>query len=356
VTSKEILRAAWVALVFAACGGDAPLARVPPPPQPVVLPTAVAPPDEAPCGGANMTVKFYDVGQGLGALVTLPDGKRILVDTGVLPKWPACGPCKSWSQRFLDELAKDVPDKALDTIWITHQHADHNGNADTVMFDYTVQRFVDNGSAGQTKGQKKRVKMLGDLAGDKGIQHWVTAPGKANSPWPDTRELTITPIVPAAWPKACDKSGGVNNCSIGLRIDYCRSSVLFTGDAEHEEEEVLPIEPVTLLQIAHHGSATSSTTPFLAKASPTYAVISSAKKNEGTNKKYCHPAADSVARVSDALPSQRSKSLWAFAGQSCKDQRPSDWKKAQVSEHLYATARDGHVTFQTNGDGRFDVK
>jgi beta-lactamase superfamily II metal-dependent hydrolase len=41
-----------------------------------------------------------------------------------------------------------------------------------------------------------------------------------------------------------------NTCSILLRVDYCSSSILFTGDAENIEEPDLRIgSPVTLLQV-----------------------------------------------------------------------------------------------------------
>lgn len=52
---------------------------------------------------------FYDVGQALSALVELPDGRRILVDTGEQPTRAKCGvPCKAWSAHLLGGLAKDV--------------------------------------------------------------------------------------------------------------------------------------------------------------------------------------------------------------------------------------------------------
>lgn len=297
-------------------------------------------------------MKFYDVGQGLGVLLTLPDGRRILVDTGVLPSWPACTPCAAWSRRFLDELENDVSDRQLDTVWITHQHADHNGNADTVMREYAVTRFVDNGTRGHTRGQGKRVDMLRALASERGSEHRVIAPGRAASPWPATAELKLTPVVPDAWPVACDEAKGVNNCSIGLRVDYCETSILFTGDAEHEAERVLPIAPVTLLQVGHHGSRTSSTSSFLEAVSPSYAVISSGGKNEGTNATYCHPVLETIERLNLALgPGEAS--LWAFAGGSCKKQRPSDWREVKTSQNLFVTARDGHITLETNGDGTF---
>lgn len=297
-------------------------------------------------------MKFYDVGQGLGVLVSLPDGRQILVDTGVLPTWPGCSPCSDWSERFLGELAHDVADRQLDTLWITHQHADHNGNADAVMRDYSVSRYVDNGTRGHSKGQGRRVDMLHALAKRRGVDTWVTAPGRATSPWPATDALKLTPVVPDAWPVACDKAHGVNNCSIGLRIDYCQTSILFTGDAEREEERALSLSPVTLLQVGHHGSRTSSTAAFLEMTSPNYAVISSGAKNEGTNATYCHPVLETVERLNAALGTGET-SLWAFGGGSCRHQRPSDWQEVRASKNLFITARDGHVTLETTGDGTF---
>src|SRR6185436_10515464 len=93
-----------------------------------------------------------------------------------------------------------------------------------------------------------------------------------------------------------------NLCSILLRVDYCSSSMLFTGDAEAEEESVLDTKGnATLLQIGHHGSDTSSTPAFLAKVAPKYAVISAGKKGDGMNKGYCHPRQSTVKAVTHAL-------------------------------------------------------
>jgi competence protein ComEC len=69
-----------------------------------------------------------------------------------------------------------------------------------------------------------------------------------------------------------------------LRIDYCASSVLFTSDAEALEEADLAIDaPVTLLQVGHHGSKTSSSAAPLHRAQPKYAVISAGKVGEGVS-------------------------------------------------------------------------
>ena len=62
-------------------------------------------------------------------------------------------------------------------------------------------------------------------------------------------------------------------------MDYKNTSFLFMGDAEKETEVKLQDEDVQadVLKVGHHGSDTSSTTAFLEKVSPKYAIISCGK-------------------------------------------------------------------------------
>src|SRR4051794_19015519 len=100
--------------------------------------------------------------------------------------------------------------------------------------------------------------------------------------------------------EGCAKNANI--CSIALLIDYCSSSVLFTGDAEAIEEADLAIDaPVTLLQVGHHGSKTSSTPTLLDRTKPKYAVISAGKPGEGTNATYCHPRKETVDALTGIL-------------------------------------------------------
>src|SRR6185295_7004408 len=52
-----------------------------------------------PCTATTpLTVRFYDAGQALSALLLLPDGRRILVDAGESGTRP-CTNCALWHQR-----------------------------------------------------------------------------------------------------------------------------------------------------------------------------------------------------------------------------------------------------------------
>ena len=96
-----------------------------------------------------------------------------------------------------------------------------------------------------------------------------------------------------------NSSSDPNNSSIVLRIDYGKTSFLFTGDAEREAEQVILNSgtnlSATVLKVGHHGSDTSTTYPFLREIMPQYAVIS-----VGTDNSYGHPTEDTLSRLRDA--------------------------------------------------------
>jgi competence protein ComEC len=318
--------------------------RAPPP-----APAAPPPPAEACRPGPPMTVTFYDAGQGLAALVELPDGRLVLVDTGESPTRVGCGaPCREWHRRVHEGVRRDVGDRRVDLLWITHPHSDHVGGAPRLLADVAVGAYVDNG----TGADKPLVKEAREAADEAGTVRVVVDEGRRAIPWIQGGGTTLSPVVPERWPPSCRSNP--NDCSIGLRIDYCRSSVLFTGDAEAELEAVLPSGPVTLLQVGHHGSETSSTEEFLARIRPRYAVVSSGKPGEGTNRTYCHPRKVTALRLTEALGGPGSATVRAFDGEvACRDAKETHWDATPVSDRLLFTATEGTVVLVTHGDGTF---
>ena len=334
-------------VVLWGCGPATPVAKTAPA-GPVGPPNSATVRPAAGCGGAALTTRFYDVGQALAVLVELPDGRTILVDTGEHAERAGCGgPCQEWSDHLLAGLQRDLADRPIDMLWITHQHSDHLGGAPAVFGQHQVEHYVDNG----TRLETKLVTAARAAAEAHGTPVTVVDPTHQMSPLPSSASVTITAVVPEVWPRRCDRHP--NDCSIGLRIDYCEASILFTGDAEQAEEATLDLtSPVTLLQVPHHGSATSSSPALLDQAAPRYAVISAAGPNEGTNRTYCHPRRSTVERLSERL-GDRTSTMKAFAGNSCRNSTPADWIDVPASTRLFSTSRDGDVVLTTTGDGTF---
>jgi competence protein ComEC len=346
-------------LAFALLAGCSGGASVAPPPSPAVPPPTVVPPSPPPpgpgpgptCGtsGQRLRVHFYDVGQALAALVDLPDGRHVLVDTGDSPARAGCGDvCATKHTGLLEKLRADLHGAPIDLLWITHQHSDHIGGAPEILSAFKVGAYVDNGR----DEKKAEVKNAHRAATAHGTAVKQADPEHATDALAATPELRITPVLPSTWPASCPHDA--NACSILLRIDYCGSSVLFTGDAEHDEEARLTmLAPVTLLQVGHHGSDTSTTPGFLARAKPRYAVISAGKPDEGLNADYCHPRALVVERLTKVLGGAGRQTVRAFDGVRCANSRPTEWVDAPASDRLWATSRDGDVVLSTPGDGVF---
>jgi competence protein ComEC len=92
----------------------------------------------------------------------------------------------------------------------------------------------------------------------------------------------------------------LNNNSAVLRLDAGRVSFLLTGDIEWEAEFRLIAAGAelgcTVLKVAHSGSLSSTTTDFLAAASPRVAVLSAGEANP-----YGHPHDEVVERLEKSL-------------------------------------------------------
>ncbi len=293
---------------------------------------------------------FYDVAQALAALVELPDGRNILVDTGDLPKRASCGQvCLDAHENLMAKLTTDLHARPIDLLWITHPHADHIGGALDILGRFSVKAYVDNGR----DLDEAEIRKVHAAAQARGVTIAVVEPGHELVPLLGTADVKLTAIAPSSWLPGC--KGNRNDCSILLRIDYCASSILFTGDAEVAEEALLdPHGKATLLQVGHHGSDTSSGAAFLAKVQPKYAVISAGKKGEGMNESYCHPRASTVKALTQVLGGAGPKAMHAFSGRgSCKKSTDADWSDVAASDRLWATERDGDVVLGTTGDGVF---
>jgi competence protein ComEC len=303
----------------------------------------------SPTPTGTLRAHFYDVGQGLAVLVDLPDGHHLMIDTGDSAHRRGCGDvCATSERHLLDRLHADLGGAPIDVLWVTHPHSDHVGAAGDVIDAFRVTLLVDNG----LDADKPEVARAHRAAQERGTVLRVVDPDHPSWPGPSFAGLSVRPVLPARWPAGCARDA--NECSIALRLDYGASSVLFMGDAEHAEEGAMQgLSPVTLLQVGHHGSATSTSPTFLARIRPRYAVISVGRPGEGLNAEYCLPRALVVQRLTRVLGGPGVGALEAFDGDRCDGSGPADWVPVATSDRLWATDRDGDVVLRTSGDGTF---
>lgn len=224
----------------------------------------------------RMHVAFLDVGQGDSALLTFPNGERMLIDGG--PDWTT-----------LEELGARLPffDRRVDAVLLSHPNSDHMVSIPEILRRYRVTTLITAGTPFGS-GLYHAVLSGAELQGVK----LTTVRAGDTIRISDATLTVLWPIVPR--PRGMAKD--VNNDSIVLRVEERGKRILFTGDEEGVVEKTLVAAHADLradvLKVAHHGSATSSSTGFLLAVHPRIAVISVGKNNP-----YHHPSEAIVQRL-----------------------------------------------------------
>jgi competence protein ComEC len=240
-------------------------------------------------GADEVKITFLDVGQGDSAVVEIGRNTVYLIDGGGTFRFAEKEPWRA--KRLPYEVGKDVVVpflrsrgvERIDRLVLTHGDFDHIGGLAAVIPRFGIGAALVNGQP--PKDQER--EMLDQLRA-KSVPVYS---GTAGSGWQDTPQVRWTWLHP-------DGSGGgnENNQSVVLLLTAYGKNILFTGDLEQEGEEQLmeafDLPPIDVLKVAHHGSKTSSSKPFLNAIRPKVAVIS-----VGSQNRYGHPAPAVIERL-----------------------------------------------------------
>ena len=234
----------------------------------------------------QLTISMLDIGQGDAVLIQT-GAKKILIDTGD-DKYYEDGKKGKENTQLLSELQKLKIDH-IDTLVMTHAHADHIGKADKVIAQYGVKELVYNGipstskyfinalKAAKANGtQQVKVKAGDVLDFGNGVSFEIVSPSQGLID-EDTAAIKAK------------KKVDVNNESVVGRLTFGNFAMLFTGDAEGPVEKDMVASygkklKCQVLKAGHHGSKTSSTAEFLKLVQPESVVMSL-----GVNNQYGHP-------------------------------------------------------------------
>jgi competence protein ComEC len=222
-------------------------------------------PTWAPPTGLRLT--FLDVGQGDAILVEAP-GAAVLVDQGP-PEADVAGQLRRLGLRSLTALV------------LTHPQRDHIGGAGAVIRRLRVSTVLDPELAvrapeyedAMEAARSRDIPVVGLRAGDA----FAIGRLRLRVLWPDG-------------PGAPGEDPNLN--AVVLLASYGATDALLTADAESDVTRRLPLRPVEILKVAHHGSEDPGLPDLLVRLRPRVAVISVGEGND-----YEHPRPETIAAL-----------------------------------------------------------
>ena len=224
-------------------------------------------------------ITFLDVGQGDASLLQ-SGGQTLLLDGGSTSQ-------KNVGTYVILPYIKQQGISCLEAVVLTHTDQDHiNGVTEVLEEGKKGWLTVKNLMYPYWMEGTEQGKQLKKLAEEAGASCRKIRAGD---------RLTIGKAEAVVlYPKEQEKIAEPNAGSLVLFWKWEGVRAMFTGDLpEEKERELLQNLPACeILQVGHHGSATSTCREFLEQVQPSLAVISCAMKN-----RYGHPSPDTVERL-----------------------------------------------------------
>jgi competence protein ComEC len=227
-------------------------------------PLRLSPPGPPPA----LRISFLDVGQGDATLIQA-GGYAVLVDAGP-------------PGDHIASLVRREGARRVDLLVITHAQADHEGGGPDVMAQLSVGAVLD--------GRDGVPSLDGTRIAAAAVAHRAPLLRPAAG-----QVLRIGPIrLDVLSPPETGRLPGEdpNARAVVLAATVAGVRLLLTADAESDVLSSLPLEPVDLLKVSHHGSADPGLPSLLSILRPRAAVIEVGRHNP-----YGHPARSTLAAL-----------------------------------------------------------
>ncbi|HHY47017.1 MAG TPA: DNA internalization-related competence protein ComEC/Rec2 [Firmicutes bacterium] len=233
-----------------------------------------------------LRVVFAAVGQGDSILVIAPDGKTMLIDGG------SGGGGDSWDagDRVVVPLLRRYGIRTVDVVVLTHPHEDHVGGLVSVMRKVGARYVLDPGLPHPSQQYREFLELV-----EAGGAKYIRARRGTSIRLGRSASVTVLHPPPEVSPaNGIYPAASLNDSSLVLRLEHGNVSFLFAGDIEAAGECLLlqgTLKKATVLKVAHHGSASSTSPAFIEAVDPKYSVIS-----VGSNP-FGHPSPGTIHRL-----------------------------------------------------------
>ncbi len=232
----------------------------------------------------KLHTSFIDVEQG-DAILIRRGSQQILVDGG-----PS-------AQAITLALGKEMPfwDRTIELVVLTHPHADHLTGLVEVLQRYKVRHVLYPDLDYESPYFEEWLSLLKE----KDIKYTLAQAGQRV----DLSNGVVLELLNPQVPILTGTESDIDNNSVVLRLEVGEISFLLCADIGWEVEFELLTRRAnlasTVLKVAHHGSATSTTEEFLAVVDPCLAVISVGEGNP-----FGHPSLEVIERLEKKLGQQ----------------------------------------------------
>lgn len=323
-----------------------------------------------------MRAHFISVGQGDATVLEFSCG-LVMVDAG-----GQTDATDSTLVRYLRGIFAARPElgDTIKTLFVTHNHVDHNRALDAVVAQFHVKYVVENGQRGpnptRDPGDRAMLWLAQNAAAhgtrvldvdDYDVQQTVVgltsdtidAVSCAGTD-PEIRVLAADRATqPADWPDG--DFNDKNNHSVVVRVDFGTASFLFTGDMETKALETLVQQnantnllDVDVWHVGHHGSYNGTSPAILAAIRrPKIAIISMSRCDDHsahTAWKYGHPRQDAVSELRSAITRRRSTARRVQVASAVEQ-----FSGTMMRDALYATGWDGTIVVRATATGTYRV-
>ena len=231
-----------------------------------------------PAGPVRTTLTILDVGEGAAALAQTPGGPTTLVDAGPTP---------------LGGVLRAHGVRRIDTLVVSHGHADHVRGLDDVIGSLHIGRaYLPQPPSPDAALDRLQAK----------LERHGTRVTRCAAPLRLRCGAYVIDLLPtSAIGGGSDGNQNVNDCGLVALVTLGDEHVLLPGDAEGDALARLGLAEVEVLELPHHGSAGGVNAALLATWRPQVAIISVGRPNE-----YGHPAPSTLQTLQRAgLPCLR---------------------------------------------------